>query len=246
MIFFVYNIMNWVYNAAYKKIKNMELKIKDIVELLNIDEKTLYRWIHEHKIPAYKINHQYHFNKTEIKEWILKNKIQVSNKVLDLIESATPVSLTQLLERGGIFTNIEGNTPIEVIKNAVQAMQLPAEVNPESLVFSLIEREELMPTAIGKGIAIPHPRNPIIADIHNECATLCLLRRPIDYHALDNEPVHAVFIILSANSKRHLQILARISFLCQDGSFSDFLRQSPSTSAVLSWIAGRESLWERK
>ena len=223
----------------------MELKIKDLTALLNINEKTLLGWIREKKIPAYKINHQYHFNKTEIKEWILHNKIQVSHKILELVETDIPVNLTRLLEKGGILFDIDGNTPIEAIKHAAAQMPLPQGMDKVTMIYSLIEREEMMPTAIGKGIAIPHPRNPIISDIENEMVTLCLLKHPIDYQALDNERVHALFIILSANPKRHLQILARISFLCQEGDFSAFTRTPPSITEILSWISEKESHWGR-
>ncbi len=61
----------------------MDLKIKDISELLQVSEKTVYRWIMGSKIPAYRINHQYRFDKTEINEWILKNKINFSDKILE-------------------------------------------------------------------------------------------------------------------------------------------------------------------
>lgn len=224
----------------------MELKIKDLTALLNTDEKTLLQWIRDKKIPNYKINHQYLFNKTEIKEWILQNNIQVSDKILELNETNTPVKLSQLIARGGIHFNIAGKTPIEVIKNAVHVMTIPPEVDEETVVYSLIEREEMMPTAIGKGIAIPHPRNPIIADIDNENVTLCLLQEAINYNALDNDPVHAIFIILSANPKRHLQILAHISYLCQKGDFTGYIRQNHPAEEILSWIQEKESQWERK
>ena len=52
----------------------MELKIKDIVDLLQVSEKTVYRWIKDKKIPCYRINHQYRFNRAEINEWILSSK----------------------------------------------------------------------------------------------------------------------------------------------------------------------------
>lgn len=224
----------------------MELKINDLIALLNINEKTLFQWIRDKKIPNYKINHQYLFNKTEIKEWVLQNNIQVSDKILELNETNTPVKLSQLIGRGGIYFNVTGKTPIEVIKNAVQVMTIPPEVDEETVVYSLIEREEMMPTAIGKGVAVPHPRNPIIADIDHENVTLCLLHEAINYNALDNEPVHAIFIILSANPKRHLQILAHISYLCQKDDFPGYLRQKHTAEEILFWIQEKESRWERK
>jgi PTS system nitrogen regulatory IIA component len=99
----------------------------------------------------------------------------------------------------------------------------------------------MMPTAIGKGIAIPHPRNPIIADIGNESVTLCLLKKPVDFNAADNEPVTAMFIILSANSKRHLQILARISNLCRQNDLIEHIRSKHPADVIFACIEEREN-----
>lgn len=218
----------------------MQLKVKDLKDLLNINEKTLYEWIREKKLPAYKINHQYHFNVTEIKEWVLKNNIPVSSRFLDM-DSGSPLDLPILIKKGGIFFDIDGDTPVEVIKNAVKIMPIPPEVNKDMVTLSLLEREEMMPTAIGKGIAIPHPRNPIIADIGNESVTLCLLKKPVDFKAADNEPVTAMFIILSANSKRHLQILARISNLCRQNDLIEHIRSKHSADVIFAGIEEREN-----
>jgi PTS system nitrogen regulatory IIA component len=62
----------------------MELKIKDIINLLQISEKTVYRWIKEKKIPCYRINHQYRFSRSEINEWILDSRIELASKLLHL------------------------------------------------------------------------------------------------------------------------------------------------------------------
>ena len=62
----------------------MDLKMKDIIDLLEVPEKTIIQWINDKKMPSYKIKNQYFFNKAEVNEWILKNNIAVSEKILDL------------------------------------------------------------------------------------------------------------------------------------------------------------------
>jgi len=223
----------------------MQLKIKDMTALLNIKEKTLYEWIKDKKLPAYKINHQFYFNAGEIKEWVLKNNIPVSSEFLEKTEGA-PINLPELLERGGILYNIAGKTPAEAIKYAVNIMPIPPEVSRDMVTFSLLEREEMMPTAIGKGIAIPHPRNPIIADVNHESVTLCFLEKPVDFNAPDSIKVTAMFIILSANSKRHLQILSRISFLCRQNDFVELINAKRRAELILHCINEKEELWKNK
>jgi PTS system nitrogen regulatory IIA component len=224
----------------------MNLKMRDIVELLQTKEKTIHKWIKENKLPAYKINNQYFFNKTEVKEWVLKNNIPVSEKMLALDVSEKPVSFLELLGRGGIFFNIEGDTVIDVIKNSANIIPIPPDVTKEKMMFSLIEREEMMPTAIGRGIAIPHPRNPIIADISSESISICFLNKKINFNAIDKVPVHTIFIVLSAKPTRHLSILSKISFLCQKNEFTELLKLKADKEKILKYVENMEKEWNRQ
>ncbi len=224
----------------------MNLKIKDIVDLLQVSEKTIYRWIKDKKIPAYKINHQYRFNKTEIHDWILKNKIQVSGKIFDLSSTPKAVNLLDHLREGGVYYNIEGEDVSEVIKNAIYTISTPPEADKDTIVTSLLQREEMMPTAIGKGIAIPHPRNPIITDIDKESISICFLRNKIDYSALDCMPVETIFIILSATPQRHLETLSKISFMCQQDDFIDLLREQAPRKKIYDYIQAKELEWKSR
>jgi PTS system nitrogen regulatory IIA component len=224
----------------------MELKIKDIAELLQVPEKTIYKWIQEGKLPAYKINNQYRFNKSEINDWILTNRVKVSSKVIDLSEAKRPVSLVKLLKNSGIFYDTAGENVVDVIKNAVKIIHTPKDIDKDSIIYSLIQREEMMPTAIGRGIAIPHPRNPIISDIENENLSICFLKNKVDFKAIDGEHVHTLFIVLSANSTRHLEILSKISFLCHKNQFIEFLKNKSPEEEIFSYIENKEKEWSNK
>ena len=52
----------------------MDLKLKDVTELLNISEATIKRWISDGKIPYYRLNNQYRFSRSEIETWVLSCK----------------------------------------------------------------------------------------------------------------------------------------------------------------------------
>jgi nitrogen PTS system EIIA component len=224
----------------------MELKIKDIVDILQVSEKTVYRWIKDKKIPCYRINHQYRFNRTEINEWILSNKIELSSSLIHLTNPERRDSLVQLLEKGGIVTNISGGTVREVLQSAIQKISTPQNISKEEILFALLSREELMPTAVGKGIAIPHPRNPIITDLHNASVSICCLEKPVDFGSLDNEPVHTLFILLTASPKMHLEVLSKISYLCQDDAFLNILKEHSSKEIILEYVRKRELDLQKK
>ncbi len=224
----------------------MELKIKDIVDLLQVSEKTVYRWIKDKKIPCYRINHQYRFNRTEINEWILSSKIELSSSLLNLSSSGRQDDLSQLIEKGGIVSNIPGENVREALRNAIQRINTPQNIPKEEILSALLSREEMMPTAIGKGIAIPHPRNPIITDLKNASVSICCLEKPVDFGSLDNLPVHTLFILLTATPKMHLEVLSKISYLCQDDSFLNLLKEHAQKEIILDYVRKRELEWHKK
>ena len=154
-----------------------------------------------------------------------------------------PLSLSALIQRGGVYYNIAGTNPVEVLKEAAKTISLDKDIDRDDLLKAVLEREALMPTAIGNGIAIPHPRNPLISDEALQRVAVIFLKTPVPYNALDRKPVSTLFLILSANARTHLGILAEISHLCQKPDFIDLLEKRPSTEELTSYIAGAESGW---
>jgi PTS system nitrogen regulatory IIA component len=152
-------------------------------------------------------------------------------------------SLAELIERGGVYYNIGGASPVEVLNEATKAMALPKSLDRESLLTAILEREALMPTALGHGVAIPHPRNSMIADAKAQRVAVFFLKSPVAYNALDRKPVTVLFLILSADARSHLATLAGVSHLCQDATFLDFLAARPSKEELVARIAAAEAFW---
>lgn len=158
--------------------------------------------------------------------------------------SAT-LSLSQLVERGGVYYNIAGSSPAEALGAFIKGIELPPGLDREELARAVLEREALMPTAIGRGIAIPHPRNPLISDEAEQRVFVAFLKTPVPYNALDRKPVSSLFLILSAGARAHLAILAEISHLGQRQDFIELLAKRPSTESLVEYIAGVESSWAK-
>lgn len=224
----------------------MELKLEDLEQILQVPESTILKWIKEKEFPTYKINNQYSFNHTQVYHWLLDNKIHLTAQILELSLTHKPVIMNDLLQRGGIVYQVRGNNPGEVIQDALSRMPIPNEISQEEILYLLLERESMMSTAIGKGIAIPHPRNPIIIDIEHESLTICFLKNAIEYHAIDGYPVQILFIILSANASRHLEILAKLSYLLQQEDFTQLLHRRAEADEIYSFIRLKDLSWLTK
>ncbi len=224
----------------------MDLKLKDLINLLKLPEKKILRLVKLDEIPAYKIRNEYRFNRQEIIEWIVKNKIEISRNNLNLLVlGKIPVSIKELVQKGGVITKVKGSNIVDIINDAVEKINTPGEISKEKIIENLLAREEIMPTSIGKGIAIPHPRTPIITDIDNERISICYLMNELSYHAIDGLNVHTLFIILSANQRRHLEILSKISYLCQQDDFIGMLKSREAKKAIINYIEEKEKSWNR-
>jgi PTS system nitrogen regulatory IIA component len=103
---------------------------------------------------------------------------------------------------------------------------------PERRVFeTLVERERLGTTGVGSGIAIPHGR---MAEVKTITGLFVRLDVPIDYEAVDSQPVDLVFMLLAPENAGadHLKALARVSRLLRDKQICEKLRAAATPEAL--------------
>jgi len=221
----------------------MQLSVSDVTRLLNVSEKTVYRWIKQNKLPAYKINEQYRFSRAELLEWATSKRINVSVDIfVDKDEPGMAAcSLSSALSAGGIHYRIGGADKAAVLKSVIDVMSLPDEVDRALLYKVLLAREDLGSTAIGEGVAIPHVRNPIVMHITKPMVTLCFLERPIEFGALDGKPVHTLFTIVSPSIKVHLNLLSRLSYILRQPEFIRLITEQALRDVIYSFVTQFES-----
>jgi PTS system nitrogen regulatory IIA component len=152
-------------------------------------------------------------------------------------------TLIKLLNCGGVFYNIPGNTVKDVINNFLAMINLPAELDKNVLLQAILEREQLMSTGMGNGIALPHPRNPLAEKPEQQSISIGFPKTEINWKALDGKPVHAIILIVSASPKLHLHTLSKISFLCREESFAELLRNQSSAEIIRKAIQEAEAAW---
>jgi len=213
----------------------MQLTVRDVSTLLKVSEKTVYRWINQGLLPAYRVNEQYRFNRAELLEWATSRKMNVSADLFEEPESnAAPLpSLVDALQAGGIFYRVGGTDKESVLRAVVEHMRLPEEVDREFLLRVLLARENLQSTGIGDGIAIPHVRNPIVLHVSRPMIALCFLEKPVEFGALDGKPVYVLFSLISPTVRAHLRMLSRLSFALTDAGFKQALIGQASRDEIL-------------
>jgi len=211
----------------------MELTVKDVVRLFNVSERTVYRWIQSANLPAYKVNEQYRFNRVEMLEWATAQKIPVSPEIFSEPETGELPTLSRAIEAGGVYYRVSGKDKESVLRSIVAQIRLPEEVDIDFLLQVLMARESLGSTAIGNGIAIPHPRSPIVLHVSRPIISLSFLETPIDFDAPDGVPVNIIFTLVSPTIRAHLHLLSRLSYALKDESWRKILAQPGIREEIL-------------
>jgi nitrogen PTS system EIIA component len=212
----------------------MELGVRESSQLLKVSEKTIYRWVKQGKLPAYRVNEQYRFNRAELLEWATSQRLNVSADIFtEPNGDAAAVGLAEALKSGGIHYRLSGTDKAAVLNSVVEVMPLPAEVDRQFLLQVLLARESLGSTALGGGIAVPHVRNPIVLHIPRPMITLCFLEHPIDFGAIDGQPVQTLFTMVSPTVRAHLHLLARLSFALRQQEFAKAVSSQSSRDQIL-------------
>lgn len=235
----------------------MDLKIKDVAELLNVSETTIRRWLTDGKIPAYRINHQYRFSRIEIENWMMGCKLKSHEEGSSFFNEKQiypPLDdhqdgsvrgglqhfcLYRAIHQGDIYDNIPGNTKEELIRGTTKLIAQKLNVDAEVLSELLIDREKLMPTSLSNGIAVPHTRD-FLRKGPLDMVFIVYPKDPIEYGALDGKPVHVLFFLFASNDKGHLQLLAKLAHLGSTPKALEFLRTKPNKKELLDYIRGWE------
>jgi len=141
------------------------------------------------------------------------------------------MNISDLLKPSAVIASlkVQGKKHLlqELSARAAQVTHLP-----ERKIFeTLTERERLGTTGVGQGIAIPHGR---LADIDEIAGVFARLETPIDYDAVDDQPVDLVFMLLAPEGAGadHLKALARVSRLLRNQSATEKLRAAKSAEAL--------------
>ncbi len=219
----------------------MFLKVAELADAAGVNEKTVLFWIRDMGLPAHKQDDRFRINRVDLLEWATTTGISIPPEIFAVHnEQSRPSAVSDALLLGGIFYGLPGDTPESVLREVVLRLHLPSGLDPDFLLQTLLAREALGSTALGNGIAIPHVRNPIVGAAGESAISLCFLKNPIDFDAVDGLPVTILFTLVTPNVKAHLQLLAKLAFLLHDHTFQELLHRANSEDEIMTTIRALE------
>lgn len=207
----------------------MDLDFEEVSATLDVSEETLLDWVKDGTIPAYSIGNRYRFNREEIEKWLLEHPHGPKS------QGQLSFNLFRALNKGDVFTDIANTSKEKIIEAVTAKVAELFHLDQDTLRDAILEREQLMPTAIGYGFGIPHARDFYLPD-HQDAIFVVYLPKPLHYGALDGEPVHTLLFLFASTSKKHLSLLAKLAHLVNSPEMRVTLRKRPDKASLLELI----------
>lgn len=149
--------------------------------------------------------------------------------------------LTDLLTSDRIKIPLVSSTKEDLLRELVDLAASGAQVKDrEEVLRAVMDREEVLSTGIGHGVAIPHGKSSSVNDL---VLVAGVTREGVDFEALDGKPVHLFFLLVGPESAagQHVKALSRISRLLRRESFRQRLIEAPDAETFYSVLSEAEA-----
>jgi mannitol/fructose-specific phosphotransferase system IIA component (Ntr-type) len=140
--------------------------------------------------------------------------------IYSLIKTSTILADFEIDDKEGLLHKM-----VDVLKDQVNDEQL------EDIRDAVFEREKIMSTGVGKSLAIPHGK---VESIEKNYASFAVLKEPIDYDSIDDNPVNMAFLLVgpAGENRLHIKLLSRISRLMNSTSFRTTLSECKTPEEI--------------
>ncbi|HVO75135.1 MAG TPA: PTS sugar transporter subunit IIA [Ignavibacteriaceae bacterium] len=143
------------------------------------------------------------------------------------------MKLVDLISKQNVIADLQGSTKEDVINELVDLFKNDPRVKDiEKVRECVLEREKIMSTGVGKGFAIPHGKTGAVTEI---LAAFGKSNNPVEYEALDNQPVNLIFLLVGKDNlvSTHIKLLSRISRMMNKDEFRKNLINAGSKEEII-------------
>jgi len=151
-----------------------------------------------------------------------------------------PATIGALLTEENVRLGVEASGKTELIRTLVAALASDPGEDLEQITGAVLEREALLSTGVGYGVALPHAKTGAV----NETRVLfAITASPVEYDSFDGEPVRLIFLVVgpARSSRLHIQIRGRISRILNDEHIRGLLIEAETASEVIAVFESAEA-----
>lgn len=150
------------------------------------------------------------------------------------------MKVTDFLKKDALAIPLKGTSKDEILKELIELLHKCGSLeDTEAALKAIYDREEIMSTGIGHGLAIPHGKEKNVKELAAACG---VIPEGVDYNALDGQPVYLIIMLVGPEdgAAQHVKALARISRLLQHESFRQKLISSKTPDEFMQAIREEE------
>lgn len=196
---------------------NTIMTTRELADYIKLNEKTILKMAQTGKLPGIKIANQWRFYLSAVDTHLQKSTIKSSSDNLNILIKTIEediIPLSRLMKISSINLDLKSRKRDDVLYELAQiANKTGLTLYTKELFHQLRERENMLSTAVGDGIAIPHPRNPTANLFKKPNIIMARSKKGADFFAPDNKKVHLFFMPCATNTITHLRLLRKISKL---------------------------------
>ena len=181
------------------------LTIEEVAKYLRVSERTVYDWAQKGEVPSGKIGTVWRFKKSETEKWV-NERLSSGTKA---VAPGNQIQVKNILSPDRIIFLNHSTKHDALLELAANLSTAPQVKYSDELAVEILKREDLMSTAIGRGIAIPHVRLSSVTDLVMSVGISKV--DIIDFQTIDDTPVRLLFMIAAAYNQ-HAYYLQTLSF----------------------------------
>ena len=180
-------------------------------------------------------------NVIRVHPFVVKLPNKTFNRLNDMV-TTTSRSISQLLDPNLVCLDLAGETKEEVLLGITNLLKADPRVDDfDQMQQAVLDREKVMSTGVGKGIALPHAKTSTVNDI---TLAFAITTHPIQFEAVDDIPVRILFLILSTENEKttHIKLLSRISRLMNNDDLREELLGAENFEEVMAIFKVKEQV----
>ncbi len=141
------------------------------------------------------------------------------------------MDLSDLINVSAIMPGVRTNSKKQLLQLLAEKAATITGIPEREIFDTILQRERLGSTGVGNGIAIPHGK---LSAVKRITGVFARLETPVDFEALDDQPVDLVFLLLAPEGAGadHLKALSRIARVLRDGDIVNKIRGSTDSAAI--------------
>jgi len=213
------------------------LTVKEVADFLRVSERTVYDWATSGTIPCGKLGTTWRFKRSEVEKWVNQHLSAPSKKDVTF----SPIMINEILDPSHVVLLETDSKDAALLALLDRLSETEAIKDKAAVAEGIFQREKLMSTGIGLGIAIPHVRMDGILSL---LMAVGISTEDIsDYESLDSQPVRLIFMILAGKDQHtmHIKTMAAISRRIKNPVLREMIVQARQPDVIYNLLTGETS-----